>query len=382
VEPPEIIAGGLLLRGWRPDDAEAVHRACQDPDIRRWTTVPSPYRPDHARDFVAKVAPDAWAEGSGAPFAVCDADTGELLASCGLVAIDRAGRWAEIGYWTAPWARGRGVAVRATRAVARWAFEFLNVRRLIWQAEVGNHASRLVALRAGFVVDGRMRLADPHPQGTSDGWIGSLLPADLDRPVDERRWGSGSLEARRAAVFSGTQPVLPAGVVTLRRPDHRDLDDCVAACRDPDSVRYTTVPNPYGLQDARFFVDTHTGRQWASGEGVVYAIADDADTFAGSMELRISSADPLVGDVGFLVAPQARGRGYASAALAALCGWGFTALGLARIEWRAYVGNDASRRVAEKAGFVFEGTARRAVSHRGQRVDAWVGALVREEDAA
>jgi RimJ/RimL family protein N-acetyltransferase len=100
------------------------------------------------------------------------------------------------------------------------------------------------------------------------------------------------------------------------------------------------------------------------------------------MELRISRTDPLVGDVGFLVAPQARGRGYASAALAALCGWGFTALGLARIEWRAYVGNDASRRVAEKAGFVFEGTARRAVSHRGQRVDAWVGALVREEDAA
>ncbi|HEX2771254.1 MAG TPA: GNAT family N-acetyltransferase [Micromonosporaceae bacterium] len=190
MKPPELTADGLLLRGWQPDDAEAVHRACQDPDIQRWTTVPSPYLPEHARDFVAKIAPDVWAERSAAPFAVCDAATGELLASCGLVSIDRAGRWAEIGYWTAPWARGRGVAVRAVRAVARWAFEFLDVRRLVWQAEVGNHASRLVALRAGFGVDGRLRLADPHPQGTSDGWIGSLLPPDLDRPVALRRVGA------------------------------------------------------------------------------------------------------------------------------------------------------------------------------------------------
>jgi RimJ/RimL family protein N-acetyltransferase len=382
VKPPELTADGLLLRGWRSDDADVVHRACQDRDIQRWTTVPSPYRPEHARDFVAKLAPDAWAEGSAAPFAVCDAVTGELLASCGLVAIDRAGRWAEIGYWTAPWARGRGVAVRAVRAVARWAFELLGVRRLIWQAEVGNHASRLVALRAGFVMEGRLRLAEPHPAGTSDGWIGSLLPADLDRPVDEGRYGRGSLESRRAAVFSGTQPVLPAGAVTLRRPNHRDLDAAVAACRDPESVRFTTVPDPYGPEDARFFVETHTVRRWAAGEGVVYAIADATDAFAGSIELRISPIDPLVGDVGFLTAPHARGRGYLPAALAALCEWGFAALGLARIEWRAYVGNDASRRAAEKAGFAFEGTARQALNYRGQRMDAWVGARVREEGTA
>ena len=50
----------------------------------------------------------AWADGTGAPFAVCDPATGELLGSCGLVSIDQDGT-GEIGYWTAPWARGRGV---------------------------------------------------------------------------------------------------------------------------------------------------------------------------------------------------------------------------------------------------------------------------------
>ena len=47
-----------------------------------------------------------------------------------------------------------------------------------------------------------------------------------------------------------------------------------------------------------------------------------------------------------------------------------------------YVGNDASRRAAENAGFVFEGTASGGLSYRGQRRDAWVGALLREEGTA
>lgn len=304
----EILDEGLLLRPWRTEDAEAVYRACQDPDIQRWTTVPSPYLPEHAAGFVTAIAPAAWADGTRAPFAVCDAATGEVLASCGLVTIDRAQRWSEVGYWTAPWARGRGVAVRATRAVARWAFQTLGMRRIVWQAKVGNHASRLVALRAGFTVNGRLPLADPHPLGGGDGWIGALLPADLDKEVTEGKFGSGSLEARRAAVFGGEQPVLFTAVrgeaLRLRRPEARDID---------------------------------------------------------------------------AVAPHARDRGYCPAALAAVCAWAFTTLDLTRIEWRANVGNVASRRAAEKAGFVFEGTARGALDHRGKRIDAWVGALLAED---
>jgi RimJ/RimL family protein N-acetyltransferase len=386
VNPVEIVEEGLLLRRWRADDAAAVHRACQDPDIQRWTTVPSPYLPEHAAGFVTAIAPSAWADGSGAPFAVCDATTGELLASCGLVSIDRVGHSGEVGYWTAPWARGRGVAVRATRAVARWAFESLGLRRIVWQAEVGNHASRLVALRAGFRVEGMLRLADPHPLGSRDGWIGSMLPADLDKEVTDNKFGPGSLEARRAGVFGGEQPVLfatvPDGELRLRRPDARDIDAIVAKCRDPQTIRWTTVPDPYQRSDAEYFVHEMGPGIWARGTGALFAIADRDDAYAGAVELRISPVDPLVGDVGFAVAPHARGRKYCPAALTAVCAWAFTTLHLTRIEWRANVGNVASRRAAEKAGFVFEGTARGALDHRGKRVDAWVGALLAEDAGA
>ncbi|SBT52280.1 GNAT family N-acetyltransferase [Micromonospora auratinigra] len=385
MEPVEITEDGLLLRPWRAGDADAVHRACQDPDIQRWTTVPRPYLPEHARGFVTDISSRAWTTGAGAPFAVCDAATGELLASCGLVAIDRGLDSGEVGYWTAPWARGRGVAVRATRAVARWAFDALKLRRLIWQAEIGNHASRLVALRAGFRVSGELRLADPHVGGRPEGWVGSLLPHELAAPGEPVRYGPETLEARRAAVFGRPQPVLFADAagteLRLRPMEERDLDAIVATCRDEETVRWTSVPHPYQRADAVSYLHDVGPAAWARGSGAIWAVADDEDRWVGSVDLRISPADPLVADVGFMTAPAARGRGYLPAALGALSAWGFATLGLARIEWRANVGNTASRRAAEKAGFVVEGTARAGIQHRGRRQDVWVGALLPEDQA-
>ncbi|MFV2101816.1 GNAT family N-acetyltransferase [Micromonospora sp. LOL_024] len=380
MEPVEITEDGLLLRPWRAADADTVHRACQDPDIQRWTRVPRPYRPEHAQKFVADGARQ-WELGTGAPFAVCDAASGELLGACGLNTINRQHELSEIGYWTAPWARRRGVAVGAVRATARWAFDELKVRRLLWTALVGNHASRLVALRAGFHVEGRLRAADPEQDGCHE-WVGSLLPGDVPAPAGVSPAGPGTLAARRAGVFGREQPTLFATAgrheLILRPMEVRDLDQLVATCRDPETLRWTTVPESYQRTDAEHFLTLVQGT-WAAGTSASFVVADPADRYAGSIDLRLSATDPLLADVGFMTAPHARGRGYQPAALAAVCAWGFTTLGLARVEWRANVGNVASRRVAEKAGFTLEGTARRALHHRGTRVDAWLGALLAED---
>ncbi|MFI9643879.1 GNAT family N-acetyltransferase [Micromonospora sp. NPDC051925] len=382
MEPVEIIEDGLLLRPWLASDADDVHRACQDPDIQRWTTVPRPYRSEHAHGFVTGIAPRSWADGTGAPFAVCDAATGDLLGSCGLVSIDRALGSGEIGYWTAPWARGRGVTVRAVRAVARWAFDALALRRLVWQAEVGNHASRLVALRAGFQVSGELRLARPAGGGRAEGWVGSLLPGEVPAVGTPGPAGTGTLDARRAAVFGRPQPVLfaTAGDTELRlRPlEERDLDEVVTTCRDQQTVRWTSVPHPYQRTDAEDYL-TFAELAWARGSAAAFALAGPDDAYAGTVDLRVSPTDPLLADVGFMTAPHARGRGWMPAALGALGAWGVTGLGLARIEWKAHVGNTASRRVAEKAGFTVEGTLRGGLSHRGTRIDVWIGGLLAED---
>jgi RimJ/RimL family protein N-acetyltransferase len=220
--------------------------------------------------------------------------------------------------------------------------------------------------------------AVPLPGGTpADAWTGSLLPGDLAAP---NAAGPGSPEARHAAAFGVEQPVLPTtggSGLRLRRPEGRDIDGIVTACRDPLVARWTSVPQPYERPYAEDFVHRHTPELWTQGIGAVYAMVEPSDTWVGGIDLNITPGDALVGEIGFLVSPRARGRGYATAAMEAITDWGLTTLGLARVEWRAYSddgGNLASRRVAEKAGFVLEGLSRGGVVQRGQRRDCWVAA--------
>ena len=147
----------------------------------------------------------------------------------------------------------------------------------------------------------------------------------------------------------------------------------MATCQDEQSRFWTTVPDPYRREDGEHFVHEFAPQRWIHGEGAVFAIVDDADAYLGSLGLRLGPVDG-VGEVGYVVAPWARARGLASTALGALCDWAFAALGLRRIEWRAYVGNVASRRVAEKAGFTMEGTQREVTLRRDQYRDSWTGA--------
>jgi RimJ/RimL family protein N-acetyltransferase len=383
VEPPKIIEDGLVIRAWRPQDAAAVERACQDPDIQRWTAVPVPYHRAHADFFVAQLSPAKWADETGAPLGVFDEATGELVGSSGLISLSADKAVGEIGYWIAPWARGRGAATASTRAVARWATEELGVRRLVWRAEVGNHASRLVALRSGFTMEGIARQDIVDRDGSRrDAWVGSLLAGD---PIDTDVAAPGSPEARRAAVFSRPQPDLfaatRAGEIKLRALEERDIDLITTTSNDPETVRWTTIPHPYRREHAEQFVRDYATGNWLRGAGALFAIGDPADdAYAGLMELRLHPTRAALADVGFVVPPHARGQGFAPAALAAICAWGFTALGLARIGWWANVGNEASRRVAEKAGFTFEGTSRGFLDHRGERIDAWTGALLASDE--
>lgn len=381
MEPIELATGDLLLRGWTDADADAVYRACQDPLIQRWTTIPAPYLPEHAAGFVGSQAPADWASATAAPLGIFDAASGELLGAHGLVRLDLAAGVAELGTWLAPWARGRGVAERATRAVARWALAVLALKLLVWRAEVGNHASRLVACRVGFTFDrpARAGLAGRHGE-LVDCWRGTLRPGEV-RDAPPAWYAPGAAGSRRARTFAAPQPVLRAatatgGPVTLRPLTDADTDDVATACDDPEAARWTSVPAPYTRADAVSFVRGRTREIWAAGDGAIFALAGPDGRFAGSIHLEISLDDPAVGSIGYLVAPHARNQGYATAAVRAICAWGSEALGLTRIVWRAYVGNHASRRVAEKCGFTPEGIARAGCDHRGERRDAWVAALL------
>ncbi|WP_046729198.1 GNAT family N-acetyltransferase [Streptomyces humi] len=179
MEPVTLTTPRLLLRAVGPQDTDAVYAAVQDPDIQRWTTIPSPYLPEHARGFTEQLVPDGWSEGSMFTFGVFLPTQG-LAGMLGLTM--RSLGTAEVGFWSAREHRGRGHITEATLAVARWAFTEMAIDRVEWRAEVGNLASRAVAERAGFAMEGTLRSGINNKGVRRDCWVGSLLPSDLGLP--------------------------------------------------------------------------------------------------------------------------------------------------------------------------------------------------------
>ena len=146
---PTLRDGDLVLRPVRPADADAITAACQDPEIPRWTFVPSPYTRADAEHFIARVA-DEVAAGTTVNLLAVDAADDRLLGAVGLMEIDRAPGYGEIGYWVTAAARGRGVATRATRLLADWARRELGLTRIEILPHQDNAPSRRVAEKAGF----------------------------------------------------------------------------------------------------------------------------------------------------------------------------------------------------------------------------------------
>ncbi|MFC5823149.1 GNAT family N-acetyltransferase [Nonomuraea insulae] len=172
-----------------------------------------------------------------------------------------------------------------------------------------------------------------------------------------------------------TTDEIEAGWLTLR-PFHVDDVPWVYEVSQDALIRhFNGLPEPYEMEHARFFVQEVA---MANADRIEYVILDALSRERlGRVGLGLGRDG--TGEIGYWAAPEARGKGVTTHAVKALCRWAFRSLDLELIQWRAEAGNEASRRVAEKAGFVFEGTLRRRLVRRGTRLDLWVGSLLEEE---
>jgi RimJ/RimL family protein N-acetyltransferase len=159
----------LVLRPFGEDDVAAIVEACQDEEIARWTRVPSPYTEEHAREFLRSTDEVA--------YAIVDRAGGKLLGAIGARLLDEG--VVDVGYWVKREARGHGVAPRALRLLARWAFEEQGAGRVHLVTEPGNHASQRVAEKAGFTREGILRSYLDFKGRRRDAVMYSLLPEEL-----------------------------------------------------------------------------------------------------------------------------------------------------------------------------------------------------------
>jgi RimJ/RimL family protein N-acetyltransferase len=172
----DLSDGTVELRAWRDEDVPALVEACRDPDIVRFTRVPANYTQAMARIFMEDKRASS-ARGEEAHFALVAAPDDALLGSVGLH-LQSEGR-ARVGYFLAAPARGSGMATRAVRLLARWAFDDLAIRRLELVAATDNVASQRVAERAGFTREGVLRSFLETKDGRHDAVMFSLLPGEL-----------------------------------------------------------------------------------------------------------------------------------------------------------------------------------------------------------
>lgn len=140
----------------------------------------------------------------------------------------------------------------------------------------------------------------------------------------------------------------------LRRWRASDADRVHAVMQDPAMHEYLVLPAPYTPTDAlRFATDLgHEGRGEGTGLGCA-AVERGSGRVVGSCALRLGR-DP---EIGYWVAPDAQGHGYAAEMTGILARWAF-GLGLRRVRLLCDVRNLASARTALAAGFRFEGVTR------------------------
>lgn len=155
-EPP-LTDGVIVLRAVRDADVEQIVEATRDPLVLRFTSsIPDPNGPEQVRAWMDGHRADE-AAGVEINFAIADAaDETRLLGVTGLHDFSWRDRRAATGYWTAPWARGRGVATRATRLVGDHALTTLGLARIELVADIDNTASMKVAEHAGFIREGTL----------------------------------------------------------------------------------------------------------------------------------------------------------------------------------------------------------------------------------
>ena len=179
--PQEIVTERLLLRSYRPADAEAVIGAIDEsrPELEAWMDwVPHMRQAEDATKFVvnASKARDA---GTDFAFGIFLRDGGRYLGGTGFHRPNWRVPSLEIGYWMRSSEVGKGYVREAVIGLTRVGFGHLGLRRIEIRCDAENARSRRVAESVGYVLEGRLRNEDRTVAGElRDTLVFSLIDRD------------------------------------------------------------------------------------------------------------------------------------------------------------------------------------------------------------
>ena len=168
-------------------------------------------------------------------------------------------------------------------------------------------------------------------------------------------------------------PPLSDGVVSLRAWHAGDIPALVDSLDgDQEITRWLElIPQPYTVSEARMWIE-QSASYWREGTAAPFALVSvETNDVVGGVGFRWVDLTHAIGEVGYWLRVDARGRGLTTRGVRLVSDWALRTLGCERLQLRADELNLASQRVAEKAGFRREGVLRASqlsVRH-GRRID-------------
>ena len=157
-----------------------------------------------------------------------------------------------------------------------------------------------------------------------------------------------------------------AGVIELELFSERHVPAVEAMLEDPAVLRFTRSPEPVPVNFATTWLERYAAAR-AEGTREAFAIVEDGEVLGLALAPTVNREESTA-ELGYMVAPTARGRGVATEGLRRLTEWAFGE-GMLRLELVISVENAASKKVAERCGYVREGVLRNTYVKPGRRED-------------
>ncbi len=287
---------------------------------------------------------------------------GQIAGSVSLMLHDLHLGFAEIGYWLGASFTGKGIVTRAVRAICNFAFNTLNLHKVIIRAMVGNSPSIAVAKRLNFTFEGlqikqRLLRGEYHDFSVhymlKDDWSDRSTPY-FRYQVNDQIELRPLMPYQARAIFKG----IDTHRLTLRQ--WVDWVDTHTSLEDTDDYIENALDH-YGMYD-----------------GLDVGIWYDSQ-FCGQVNFNSWSLRNYKADLGYWLLEPYQGKGIITQAVRAMLRYGFDVVGLHRIELLCAVENAPSRAVAERLNFTHEGIMRRGERIRHHYFDVHVYALLEDD---
>jgi len=174
-------------------------------------------------------------------------------------------------------------------------------------------------------------------------------------------------------------PTLQSGLITLRKPEERDIVSIYDGVKDPMIPKYTRIPANYPLANAEHYVRERSPNGFTRRTELQLVIEYDEE-FVGAISFHSMALEDARTEIGYWLTVDARGKGIATASTKLLTQFGFENIGFYRIEALINASNLASQRVILNSGFQQEGVLReKCCRDDGSREDMVIFSALRNQ---